>query len=242
MLSMEEMQRRKNARAARANERSRGAERYFGVVGFNLAAEMHPVAPGAEFPRHQRPEGEVINQYGTQVGPVLLDDAGNIINVQLHHPQQVIPPNVAVHPEIPQVKVPRNEVPQGEAPQNIVPPVVDAGNQPNNVSHQEMPPEPRQSFTQQTGGLGNLDHLTIEPLEANTNLENQNLDLFGFDFPFESSHQVPPRASGSQVNAKVLIYDDEANSRGDEGSGKRKSGKASQKGLVLILDVSTQMK
>ena len=74
---------------------NRGAENYFGSAPINIATELFPYPEGVPMPLEERPEGEALNQYGDQVGPVMLDQAGNPIVVQLQHPAH---PNPGVVP------------------------------------------------------------------------------------------------------------------------------------------------
>ena len=90
-------------------------ENLFGPSPVNIAAEQFPYPKGVTPPAQQRPEVGVLNQYGDQVGPQLLDQAGNPIVVQLQHPAQ---PNPAVNPPAPQEN-PQQEVPPAAAAEAV---------------------------------------------------------------------------------------------------------------------------
>ena len=47
--------------------------------------------------------------------------------------------------------------------------------------------DPSRPVPSSSGGLANLKHLIIEPLDANTNLEDIQLGISGWEFGFEDS-------------------------------------------------------
>ena len=63
-----------------------------------------------------------------------------------------------------------------------------------------------------SGGFASLKHLIIEPLDANTNLEDIHFDMSGLDLGFEDSLAGHHQPSSSHVNAQVLAST-EAHSR-----------------------------
>ena len=136
-----------------------------------------------------RPGVGVLNQYGDQVGPQMLDQEGNPIIVTLQHPAHPIPEadqEVAQQDE----HIPAQEV-------NIID--LDLGAGPSvGVSARAGPPGRAPSLS---GGLPNLRHLNLEPLDPNTNLDNINIDLSGWEFGPDELYAVHPQPSASNPNA-----------------------------------------
>ena len=59
-----------------------------------------------------------------------------------------------------------------------------------------------------SGGLPNLQHLNLEPLDPNTDLDDLNVDLSGWDFSHDefSAGQPPVSHPGVQVSTPVEVH------------------------------------